>query len=129
MPNEFQRIYKEHKKLQRRLRKARTAKQLQSQEQFVKKMEENFCPKLQNFPGVLRAREDARGLEKKYKELLSFVRAMALRGPIDGSSDSVKCWENVMSTLMQLNEQAKMLKESKCLRCSFFLNYSKQRLF
>ena len=116
MPDEFQRIYKEHKKLQRRVEKARISLQLKSEEQFVKKVEESFCPKLSKLPSVEHARRDVQRLEKKYKELLSFVKVMASPSQLDGSSDSLECWRNVMSTFRQLNEEAKILKESKCVR-------------
>ena len=129
MPDEFQRMYKDYKKLKRRVEKARISLQLKSEEQFVKKVEESFCPKLLKLPSVEHARRDVERLEKKYKELLSFVKVMALRGQVDGSSDSLKCWGNVISTFGQLNEEAKILKESKCVRkrtyslsCSYFLN-------
>jgi hypothetical protein len=120
IPTEFREICKEHKKLLRRIQKARTFTQRQSEDQFLKKIEELFCPKLHRLPTLLELGEDMYRLEKEYKELLSFMKVKVSNmqyardtGQMDESSDRLEDWGTVTSKFKQLNEEVQVLKESK----------------
>ena len=121
MPTEFREICKEHKKLLRRIQKAgRTLTPRQSEDQFVKKVEELFCPELHSSPSVLGLEGHVYTLEEEYKQLLSFMKAKISgmqsardSSQVNGSSED---WETAMSKFKQLNEEAQILKESKCGR-------------
>jgi uncharacterized protein with HEPN domain len=120
IPTEFREICKQHKKLLRRIQKARTFTQTQSEDQFVKKAEELFCPKLHRLPTLLELGEDMYRLEKEYKELLSFMKVKVSNmqyardtGQMDESSDRLEDWGTVTSKFKQLNEEVQVLKESK----------------
>ena len=121
MPTEFRETCKERKKLLRRIQKAtRTLTPRQSEDQFVKKVEELFCPELHSSPSVLELEEHVCRLEEEYKQLLSFMKAKISgmqsardSSQVDWSSED---WETAMSKFKQLNEEAQILEESKCGR-------------
>ena len=130
IPTEFREICKQHKKLLRRIQKARTFTQTQSEDQFVKKAEELFCPKLHRLPTLLELGEDMYRLEKEYKELLGFMKVKVSNmqyardtDQMDESSDRLEDWGTVTSKFKQLNEEVRVLKESKYEKRSKSVRY------
>ena len=121
MPTEFREICKEHKKLLRRIQKAKTFTPRPSEDQFVKREEGLFCSELRSLPSVLELKEEADRLEKEYRALLSFVKVK--NSSISSAKDATQLdsdWSDeggtVMSKFEKLNQEAKGLKESKCGR-------------
>ena len=121
MPTEYHEICKEHKKLFRRIQKARTCTSSKGEEQFVKRLEESFCAELLSLPSFVDLETEAVRVEKEFKEILGFVKGnvSVIHQTRKTSQVNVKYnfqegWETVISKFKKLNQEAQILKESKC---------------
>lgn len=118
MPENFQNIRQEHRKLLRQIQKAKTVSRTESENQFVMNIENFFPLDLRRFPSVCELHNDVRRLENEYRQLCSFMKLELMKKRLEKLSkeaeeamaDEIKC------RFDKLNNETKLFEKSKCER-------------
>ncbi|XP_028404604.1 uncharacterized protein LOC114527169 [Dendronephthya gigantea] len=113
MPIEFKKTCKEHKAFLRRIRKALTLSQTESEREFIGKTEKLFHPVLNNLQSFFELGEEMLRVEEEYNGLLSEIKLIALRMHCASeSSGSLEAWRATDLKFKQLNHDVEIIKKN-----------------